>query len=222
MRSLAGCTRSPSPGIVTLTPSAPGKVAATTFLPAAQEVVPERLGRGMVGVAVAAVRIEIVADRATPKPLMLVVKGLACRWKVLALISLLAADEPVTMAMWLGAVSEGVMVTFWLAKTPSFTSKPRPCLLGKSPLDRYCLMRLGTASSREMRITDGACHRRTLPLLDGQGHAFRLPLRRACRDWPRFLRLGELLYTVLLLVRVTARMDCITGWATRPQPNHPP
>src|SRR5262245_35634883 len=87
---------------------------------------------------------------------MVVVNGLASRWKALALMSLLAADEPVAMAMWLGAVSEGVIVMFWLAKTPSLTSNPRPWSLGKTPLDRYCLIRLGTAPSSEMRITDGA------------------------------------------------------------------
>ena len=38
--------------------------------------------------------------------------GLATRWNVLATISLCAAVDPVAMAMWPGAVSEGETVVF--------------------------------------------------------------------------------------------------------------
>ena len=50
-----------------------------------------------------------------PNPLIVVPKGLANSWKELATTSFLAAEEPVTIAMWPAAVSEGDTDRFCLA-----------------------------------------------------------------------------------------------------------
>jgi hypothetical protein len=90
------------------------------------------------------------------KPLGLVEKGLAIRWKLLELMSLLTAVEPVAIAMWEGAVSEGVTVSLSVAVTPVLLSNPSPVLLSSTPLCRYRSTMVSIAPSSEIKIILGA------------------------------------------------------------------
>lgn len=90
------------------------------------------------------------------KPLMLEVSGLATRWKVLAGMSLWGAEEPVAMATWPGAVSDGLTVALAAAFTPLADRKPMPSAGSRAPAAVYWSTRYGVAPSSEITMTRGA------------------------------------------------------------------
>lgn len=90
-------------------PSAHGQVAATTFLLAARAAIHSGSAVGSV-LSIGSPTVKLYLPMGAAKPLMPSPMRLATRWKLVATTSLCAACEPVAMAMWLGAVSEGVIV----------------------------------------------------------------------------------------------------------------
>ena len=60
----------------------------------------------------------------------------ATGWKVLSGMSLCAAVEPVAIAMWATAVTDGVTVMFCSATTPRALRRPRPVFRSSTPVFR--------------------------------------------------------------------------------------
>src|SRR5262245_34256040 len=87
---------------------------------------------------------------------MVSANGLATRWNVLEGMSFRAAVEPVVIAMWAGAVSDGVTVRFRSARSPTDWSRPRPSWRLDAPLSRNSCTSAGVAPSSEITMTLGA------------------------------------------------------------------
>src|SRR5688572_26016835 len=86
---------------------------------------------------------------------MLKDSGLPTRWNELAGMSLRAAVDPVVMAIWEGAVREGLTVTLRKAVVPLLTSRPSPLSCGIVPSFMNAHTRPGIAPSSEMITTRG-------------------------------------------------------------------
>src|SRR5207237_2288623 len=117
-----------SPGTRTSTPSPPGQVAVTTVFPAARS---ECHNGNAVGFALGASPARSYPPIGAPKPLSVVRKGLASNENVLEGMSLCTAVDPVAMAIWLTAVSDGVVTMLRQAKNPFVRRQRTPRCEGK-------------------------------------------------------------------------------------------
>src|SRR5262249_1411711 len=85
-------------------------------------------------------------------PLTVLPKGLDKSANVLATTSFFAAVDPVAMAMWPGAVSEGVTVVLRRAATPLLFSNPIPWFAGRVPSPRNWSTIRGVAPASAMTM----------------------------------------------------------------------